>query len=185
MPEWSTGICGCVDCSDCGFCCLATWCGCIAFGMNAALMQGKRGSSPCCIGCDSTCECSESCQYAYCGEACTAYWLPDALAKFAASRGEFDLGAVGVSAAASLLTASYVQNQLVVVGKHLKIYDKLPPMCGCCNEPCCLSICCGPCMLTRVHHELINDTTNHTYQFEPGSSVKFANSMFEGVKILT
>jgi hypothetical protein len=70
MPEWSTCILGCSTCSDCGFCCLSTWCGCIAYGMNTALMEGHRGYSKCCY---SACYCPESCECQYCGNACCLY----------------------------------------------------------------------------------------------------------------
>jgi hypothetical protein len=180
--DWSMGLCSCCfDVNDCGFCCLATWCGCIAFGMNSALMKGKRGSDPCCCG---WIQCSETCQWDYCGDACTTFFAADAITKYFGMNGvnNGDIGMCVIGCASSLMNMQLIQNQVVVVGRRLKIYEeKLPRVCGCFNEPCCISIWCAPCMLTRVHHELVHDETN-VYTPIPGS-VLFQNTMFDSVKI--
>ncbi|XXG81543.1 hypothetical protein AAC387_Pa09g2150 [Persea americana] len=41
--SWSTGLCDCFD--DCGSCCLAFWCPCIAFGRIAEIVD--RGANSC------------------------------------------------------------------------------------------------------------------------------------------
>jgi hypothetical protein len=194
MPDWSTGILGCANCSDCGFCCLSTWCGCIAYGMNTALMEGHRGYSQCCF---DQCSCPQSCECQYCGNACCLF------AAFSANCSSFQghprdmteliLGIsceLLTSMLRSIITGVLIYNQLTAIGKERGFYkEHIPSVCGCCDEACCLSIWCGPCMLTRVHREILNgistDDTGHkakTYEYKLGTFT-VQNSMFENVKI--
>jgi hypothetical protein len=90
------------------------------------------------------------------------------------------------------LLATLVYDQVTAVGNALGIYGKhIDAVCGCFDEACCLSFWCGPCMLTRVHREVLidiekeNNVKNHKakeYKYNFGK-FEVVNSMFDGVKI--
>ena len=187
--EWSSGLCGwCFNIDDCGFCCLATWCGCIAYGMNTALIEGHNGYSPCCL-----CEWPESCECQYCGDACCLYCFIDNSRQMSVNNTfrptnptELAIGAA-IGCLNTCITAAFlgfiVKKQVVAVGKAQNIYEPhLPVVCCGCDEPCCLSFWCIPCVLTMVHHEVLNDKEwkKLTYKFGEFDQV---NSMFDSVKI--
>ena len=193
--DWSTGLCGwCTNIDDCEFCCLATCCGCIAYGMNTALMRGHRGYSECCCG-----KWPQSCEYQYCGDACCLYMY------ISNSRQLFDNNTFSPNNPVELIlgllcgcVSACVTNafigfltykQVEAVGKGRKIYkdDHIPMVCCGCDEACCESFWCGPCVLTRVHHEVLKDFDENRdnakkYEYNLGT-FKQVNSMFESVKI--
>ena len=181
--SWSTMILGCADCSDCGFCCLATWCGCIAYGMNTALMTGHTGSSKC--GCIDY---PESCQCQYCGEGCRCYVLygceQACCHQDSTAGGDGGIGRLIGCCCAYTLIGPVISGQLKALGINRGFYpNPVPTICLCFDEPCCLSTWCAPCMLTRIHSELVHNTTvvkPITYK----GGVFTTNTMFHNIKII-
>ena len=194
--EWSTGLCGwCTNIDDCGFCCLATWCGCIAYGMNTALMTGHKGSSECCCG---LCEWPKPCECQYCGEACCLYWYIDNSGRnFNNVRVNPNnpvelILTVLCGCVSSCVTNAFigflVYKQAKAVGEGRGIYNgHIPVVCCGCDEACCESFWCGPCMLTRVHHEVLEEYKESNdnpkkYDYSLGTFTS-KNTMFDSVKI--
>ncbi len=193
--EWSTGLCGwCTNIDDCEFCCIATWCGCIAYGMNTALMEGHRGYSKCCC---NFCDCPQSCECQYCGDACCLYAYISSLREmssnnFRGNNGTELIIALICTCASACVTNAFLgfltYKQVKAVGQGRGIYkDHLPIVCCCFDAPCCESFWCGPCVLTRVHHEVLKDFEENgesakRYEYNIGT-FKQVNSMFDNVKI--
>jgi len=116
------------------------------------------------------------CRIQHCGAALMQFLYLSAIQQYAATSPQY-LGLMSLWVCFS--QAALVKNMLVVVGEYSK-KDDLPVCCFCFDEPCCLSIWCMPCMLTRVRHEVLNHTRK-TYEYDESKMVfkMAANSMFD------
>jgi len=85
-------------------------------------------------------------------------------------------------------TGFLTYKQAKAVGEGRGIYkDHIPVICCGCDEVCCESFWCGPCMLTRAHREVLNDFAENgdnakKYEYNLGT-FRQVNSMFDSVKI--
>ena len=165
--SWSTGLCDCFATQDdCQFCCLATFCSCIAFGVNTAHMRRK--------------------EHPYMienfGQPCMQFMYFSAIQQYSVLAPQtLGLLCCWVSLSQTVL----VENMLVVVGRKLKVYhinEDLPAFVWCFDKPCCESFWCIPCVLTRIHHEVT--ANNITYDYNEGARMFMTNSMFEGMRLL-
>jgi hypothetical protein len=164
MAEWHTGILGCAEPSDCLFCMMATPCGCVAYGMNEARLKGHTNcidwgdcthyTCYCCYFFGSTCsdECSSTDNTSY-------------------IKNGFNL----IVSPAVCLFAPLTKAQVDKVGRGRgRTIDQI------CCETRFLSMFCWPCMLTRVHRELIQYPDTKAVTLE----TKTKNSMFDNIKLV-
>ena len=168
-PEWSTGILGCADVYDVLFCMMATPCGCVAYGMNASQLRGHSN----CISCqecfDYTCYNCIIC----CAPDDSVSSSADACSGIGRLLGFF-FGCLG---------AQLTNSQIQYVGEQRGIYK--PHV----SEHCWItdtywpSLFCWPCVLTRVHRELLN---NPSIKAKHINFVDYTteNSMFDNVKLV-
>jgi hypothetical protein len=163
MGEWSTGICGCGTCSDLCFCCFSTFCTPAAYGYNTALMRGVKNP----------------CRIQHCGAALMQFMYLCAIQQYSVTSPQY-LGLMSLWVC--LTQTALVKNMVVVVGTHNGVYKKtedLQECCICCDEPCCLSFWCMPCMLTRVQREVRNNPQK-VYEYDDSKmTFKITNSMFD------
>jgi len=163
MAKWHTGILGCAEPSDCLFCCMAFPCGCIAYGMNEALLNKSEN---CIVWGD--------CAYYTCYSCCTLC-AADTTASSDANAQLCLLACKLAMCPFGCLFAPLTKAQVDKVGRGRGItIDQI------CCETRFLSMFCWPCMLTRVHRELIQYPDTKAVTLE----TKTKNSMFENIKLI-
>ena len=164
--EWSTGLFEFAD--ECGFCCLATWCGCFAYGMNSAqIKQGGDSMS------------WEACTYYTCFWCFFVGGLCDNQCTGKNELNPISLGVCCVSSPLICLFAPLTNKQANFVGKQRKIPNG--EVC-CIDENCCPSIWCWPCVLTRLHKEIAKHPSEIKGTFKSGDYTP-VNSMFASMKL--
>jgi len=160
--QWSTGLFEFAD--ECGFCCLATWCGCIAYGMNSAQIE-KTGD-------DSMSW--EACRYYTCFWCFFVGGLCDNQCTRKNELDPISLTVCCVSSPLICLLAPLTNKQVNFVGTRRKIHNG--EFC-CVDENSCPSIWCWPCVLTRVHKEIAKHSSEMKGTFKSGD-YEPVNSMF-------
>jgi hypothetical protein len=171
---WSTGLFGCFSSiNDCAFCFMAIPCGCVAYGMNSALIMGHKDCSNCiswddCV--DYTCyNCIVCCDQ---NDSVSSNADVNNLA-----------GAIKLCCCPFLcLKAELTNNQVQYVGEKRLIYNPKVTTHCCITDTYWPSMFCWPCVLTRVHRELIEHPEIKATHINFGEYTK--NSMFDNIKLI-
>jgi hypothetical protein len=157
--DWHTGLVNrCSDNGGCGFCLLATFCPCVAYGMNYSLLVGDK-----------------ACDIRRCCCPCMLFSILCML-----SSGDTKDKNPGVDYA-GLAQSSMIYNHRYAVGKRTGIYQP-DSVCADCIF-CCEIIWCGPCVQAQIRSEVIfqrrltkhqgNNVAQDNFRFAPPRNTCF------------